>query len=648
MKKLFFAISLLLSCSIASAQVSTLITAARNYNNANITNNHNQAVTPLKVNIAIGKVLDALHALDSTTAAAGNTCSIDSLYTKPGMDTRLYVTKCGVEYFIVLPGASGTKDSSAIHTVTQLDFNNIIFCDLRGRCDTLRGTADSTDGIKAGGIITKIDSTHTAVSAAFYIKNGKLYHSPDTVLVHPMRTDTARYDIILGDTLNRVVLKPGDPGDNPALPSADAPSQILFGFVHISNAFTVVINGSGVWGTSGTDIFNINTGKVQVASKLQVGTFTLNPGLTGSIITNGTVVASGGVNVYPTGYQGIGTLYCGLYGISSHALRIMAGNAEVNRFTYVGSNNSGAYSTIFANFQNATSNATGNCQALRITGAVYGVGVNNSIGYTYLEIDPEYGQSTFGSGPLRGIWYHPTITSLNTSVHWFIDAVSGRIRLGGLAGTGNRPLKVKSDGELFANNEVYSAVKIVSSDYAVTDNDHIISLANASGGLSYEISLYEAGGVGKNGREIIVLSGADVNYTITDVSLKDEYGTDIPSAQFQNYTKLIYVESGDYWQIVGPRTRVMFRAGNESAGGNFQLYAGADYVYSGTMETEWSLNPTTPVLFGETYSIRVFNKSEENLTINGTIYDGGPVSSIVIAPGRGKTFIPDGSHYCAF
>jgi hypothetical protein len=69
MKKYLFLLVLCIPI-FTNAQLSTFIDAAQNYNDANIINNFNRQVTPLKVNTTFDKVLDALKFID--TAAKFN------------------------------------------------------------------------------------------------------------------------------------------------------------------------------------------------------------------------------------------------------------------------------------------------------------------------------------------------------------------------------------------------------------------------------------------------------------------------------------------------------------------------------------------------------------------------------------------------
>ena len=76
----------------------------------------------------------------------------------------------------------------------------------------------------------------------------------------------------------------------------------------------------------------------------------------------------------------------------------------------------------------------------------------NSATITSLHIKPTYNQSTFGTGTIRGIYYNPTVTNLNTSPHYAWESTSGGIKFGGMSATTDtttyKPVGIDASGNL--------------------------------------------------------------------------------------------------------------------------------------------------------------------------------------------------------
>jgi len=94
---------------------------------------------------------------------------------------------------------------------------------------------------------------------------------------------------------------------------------------------------------------------------------------------------------------------------------------------------------------------SGEQNSINVSSSVVSNG-SNSRSVNQLKIDPQYVQSTFGTGTLRGIYYAPTVTSLNTSAHYAWESTSGGIKFGGMSSstdtTTNKPLAIDASGNL--------------------------------------------------------------------------------------------------------------------------------------------------------------------------------------------------------
>jgi hypothetical protein len=138
----------------------------------------------------------------------------------------------------------------------------------------------------------------------------------------------------------------------------------------------------------------------------------------------------------------------GIYG-SPNALNFWAGGNKLSTYTIVG-NVPGSYFTHDLPFINSAS-SSGTQNAWEISSSVTPNGANSMI-HNQILIDPVYNQSTFGTGAIRGIYYNPTVTSLNSSAHFAWESTSGGIKFGGMSSTSDtttyKPVGIDNSGNL--------------------------------------------------------------------------------------------------------------------------------------------------------------------------------------------------------
>jgi hypothetical protein len=124
-----------------------------------------------------------------------------------------------------------------------------------------------------------------------------------------------------------------------------------------------------------------------------------------------------------------GTTFNGIRYAAANTVDMFVGNNNVSRWFLVG-NGTGAFYDLFGTFNPASGTGTGSAIKLRTTVAAAGANAKN---YYQLEIVPTYTQGVLGTGTLAGVYYNPTINSLNTSTHYAWWSTSGGIRAQGLS-----------------------------------------------------------------------------------------------------------------------------------------------------------------------------------------------------------------------
>jgi hypothetical protein len=170
-----------------------------------------------------------------------------------------------------------------------------------------------------------------------------------------------------------------------------------------------------------------------------VGIGTASPNSAYLLDVRGIISTPNGVNLNST--LGVKT---GLYS-GSNSFSIWAGNSQMASYGLVG-NSPGSYFTHDLGFVNAFS-STGTQNAWRISASVIPSGANSMI-HNQILIDPQYAHSTLGTGTVRGIYYNPTVTSLNGAPHFAWESTSGDVRFGNLAGSGTRMVTADATGTL--------------------------------------------------------------------------------------------------------------------------------------------------------------------------------------------------------
>ena len=187
--------------------------------------------------------------------------------------------------------------------------------------------------------------------------------------------------------------------------------------------------GVGTSTPTSTFLLDVNTSAL-VKTYLQVGNFTVGSGQTGTIITNGLIQTSAGVNI--AGVTGATFNKNGFYP-QGNGVDVFCGNNLIANFNLTG-NVAGTYTTLRGAFTiNGGGLTTGTQNELNIFGNVNSTNVTNSVNVNQILINPTYSQGTFGTGTLRGIYYNPNLGGgLNTSVHNAWENTSGDIIFGNL------------------------------------------------------------------------------------------------------------------------------------------------------------------------------------------------------------------------
>ena len=258
-----------------------------------------------------------------------------------------------------------------------------------------------------GGEITEVSPLQFFITSAQYRIGGRTFTSPDTTITLAAAGDSNRIDVFVVDTLNRVVSIQGTQSSNPVPPSVDPIKELLLNFVFVGTdtVYQPVITPQ-YWTQSGADIININAGNVLTGNQFRAtGGFNVTPALSGNATFNGIRYAA------------------------ANTVDMFVGNNNVSRWFLVG-NGTGAFYDLFGTFNPASGTGTGSAIKLRTTVAAAGANAKN---YYQLEIVPTYTQGVLGTGTLAGVYYNPTINSLNTSTHYAWWSTSGGIRAQGLS-----------------------------------------------------------------------------------------------------------------------------------------------------------------------------------------------------------------------
>lgn len=252
--------------------------------------------------------------------------------------------------------------------------------------------------------------------------------------------------------------------------------------------------GVGTSSPTSTFLLDVNTSAL-VKTYLQVGNFTVGSGQTGSIITNGLIQSSAGVNI--SGVTGATFNKNGFYP-QGNGVDVFCGNNLIANFNLTG-NVAGTYTTLRGSFSiNGGGLTTGTQNELNIFGNVTSTNVTNSVNVNQILINPTISQGVFGTGTLRGIYYNPNLGGgLNTSVHNAWENTSGNIVFGNFGGSAlsGRVLQMDNNGKLSAQDGSFTL-------YSGTSNDIVTATSGA---------VYQYGNI-YNGNDLVIDIGNNLTY----------------------------------------------------------------------------------------------------------------------------------------
>lgn len=221
--------------------------------------------------------------------------------------------------------------------------------------------------------------------------------------------------------------------------------------------------GVGTSSPTSTFLLDVNTSAL-VKTYLQVGNFTVGSGQTGTIITNGIIQSSAGINI--SGVTGATFNKNGFYP-QGNGVDVFCGNNLIANFNLTG-NVAGTYTTLRGSFAiNGGGILTGTQNELNIFGNVTSTNVTNSVNVNQILINPIISQGVFGTGTLRGIYYNPNLGGgLNTSVHNAWENTSGNIVFGNFGGSAlnGRVLQVDTNGKVGVQNGSFNLYNSTSDD----------------------------------------------------------------------------------------------------------------------------------------------------------------------------------------
>jgi hypothetical protein len=209
--------------------------------------------------------------------------------------------------------------------------------------------------------------------------------------------------------------------------------NITSGGVSGSGTTNYIPKWSGSTSLSDSTIFDNGT---------SVGIGTATPNATYKLDVNGIIQTPSGINLSAS--SGVKT---GIYS-GSNQFTFWAGNNQLATYRLNGQA-AGSFFEHTAGFTN-TGATTGDQNVWRLAGSVTATTAVNTMNTNQLIINPTYNQQTFGTGILRGVYYNPTISNLNSSQHTAWENTSGNIIHGNLAGGGTQMVTVDNNGKLGA------------------------------------------------------------------------------------------------------------------------------------------------------------------------------------------------------
>lgn len=190
------------------------------------------------------------------------------------------------------------------------------------------------------------------------------------------------------------------------------------------------------------------TGVTRSTTRVMAGTFTPGAGITADdkIVSDGFVRAAG-INMRPVNVGD--NIFIGLQS-GSGDIQLWANNANVGQINAIGSG-AGSILRIGGYGYNPGAGASGFRNSILIDNAISPTG-NNTADYVMVHLNPQIGESdisgSYTSSSIRGFYYNPAISVINTTTHYAFESTAGKIKVSDLSGTGSRMVVADSTGVL--------------------------------------------------------------------------------------------------------------------------------------------------------------------------------------------------------
>lgn len=275
----------------------------------------------------------------------------------------------------------------------------------------------------------------------------KLYIANTSTTTPLIKGDFSTKKLNIGDYL--LIGSSTQPADSTLDVKGGVRLQSLYSSNNDSDSMLVVKSNGGVgirttpanyWTKIADTIYNNNVG--------YVGIGTSSPDF--KLDVNGIIGTNNGVNIATNGAK------TGFYS-NGNRMDIWAGNNKIADIGLAGANQN-LYNLNYS-IQPATG-ATGNQNSLNLSSSVTAGGLGtNSVNVAQLNIAPSYNQApisgALGTGTLRGIYYNPTVASLNTSPHYAIETTSGELKFANISTSSDttyKPMAMNSSGDVVKMN----------------------------------------------------------------------------------------------------------------------------------------------------------------------------------------------------
>jgi len=231
------------------------------------------------------------------------------------------------------------------------------------------------------------------------------------------------------------------------LPDGNGTLVLAVNGVGADSTGNVTIPTGGISGSGTTNYVPKWSSSTSLADSLifddgtSVGIGTATPNATYKLDVSGIIHTSSGINLSTSP-----TVKTGIYS-GSNQFTFWAGNNQLSTYRLNGQA-AGSFFEHTAGFTN-TGLTTGTQNVWRLAGSVTATTAVNTMNTTQLLIDPTYNQQTFGTGTLRGVYYNPTVSTLNSSQNVAWENTSGDIIHGNLAtGGADEMVTVDTSGKL--------------------------------------------------------------------------------------------------------------------------------------------------------------------------------------------------------